>query len=115
MFDLSKREKLIILILAAILLAGLFVTAYQKSNSVIDVKIRAFDYAEEGAAIKKININEEDRDALTVLPGVGRSLAMRIVEYRNKNGPFASVEDIKKVSGIKDSLFNKIKDKITIE
>jgi competence protein ComEA len=46
---------------------------------------------------------------------VGRSLAMRIVEYRNKNGPFASVEDIKKVSGIKDSLFNKIKDKITIE
>ena len=48
------------------------------------------------------------------LPGVGESKAASIIEYRNKNGNFTKIEDIMKITGIKEGVFNKIKDKITI-
>jgi len=115
MFNLERRERLIILFLIAALLTGLSVVLYQKYNSIVDVKIRSFDY--EGAAenIKKININEATEAVFIRLPGVGKTLAGRIIEYRAREGNFRSIEDIKKVKGIKDSLFEKIKDSITIE
>lgn len=115
MFNLEKRERFIIIFLIALLLAGLSIIFYQKFNPVTDVRIRAFEYEGTSGGIKKININESDLTALTRLPGVGKSLAGRIVEYRNKVGNFRSVEDIKKVKGIKENLFEKIKDSITIE
>lgn len=115
MFDLEKRERLIILFLIAALLGGLSIIFYQKYNSVVDVKIRSFDYqgiVKEGV---KLNINQADEAALMRLPGVGKSLAGRIIEYRAVTGNFRSIEDIKKVKGIKDNFFEKIKDKIDIE
>ena len=63
----------------------------------------------------KININTADVAALTTLPGIGDSRAMDIIRYRETAGKFKTCEDIKKVSGIKDSVFNKICDKITVE
>lgn len=65
-------------------------------------------------ASDKININTADKAALEKLPGVGPSLAERIIEYRKNNGGFKEVADIKKVSGIGDSKFNQLKEKITI-
>ncbi|MDF2865820.1 MAG: hypothetical protein K0R72_638 [Clostridia bacterium] len=62
----------------------------------------------------KININEANESELQGLIGIGEATAKKIVEYR-KNGDFESIEDIKKVSGIGDSKFEKIKDKITVE
>lgn len=115
MFNLEKRERLIILFLAAMLLAGLSIILYRKSHSVIDVKIRSFDYEPSPGNVKKININEADEAGLMELPGVGKSLAGRIIECRDKEGRFRSVEEIKNVKGIKNSLFQKIKDNITIE
>ncbi len=115
MFNLEKRERLIILFLAAMLLTGLTIMLYQKSNSITDVKIRSFDYEAAPGNVKKININEADEAVLMGLPGVGKSLAGRIIEYRDKEGRFRSVEEIKNVKGIKNSLFEKIKDNITIE
>ena len=114
MFNLEKRERLIIIFLGVILLTGLSITLYQKSNSIIDVKIRPFGLGADNG-IEKININEADELSLIRIPGVGKSLAVRIVEYRDKKGPFRSVEEIKKVKGIKDSLFEKMKDSISIE
>ena len=48
------------------------------------------------------------------LPGIGEAKADAIVQYRTENGPFSAVEDILQVSGIKDAVFSKIKDQITV-
>jgi competence ComEA-like helix-hairpin-helix protein len=115
MFNLEKRERLIILFLAAMLLTGISIMLYQKYNSITDVKIRSFDYEPSPDNVKKININEADEAVLTGLPGVGKSVAGRIIEYRDKVGRFSSIEEIKNVKGIKNGLFEKIKYNITIE
>ena len=61
----------------------------------------------------KININEADVSELTTIPGIGETKAKAIVEYRKKN-KFNSIEDIKNVDGIGDSLFASIKESITV-
>lgn len=62
----------------------------------------------------KISINNASIQELVKIPGVGEAKAKDIVSYREKNGFFKTIEDIKQVSGIGDSLFEKIKDNITI-
>lgn len=61
-----------------------------------------------------ININTASREQLMTLPGIGEKVADRIIEYRDKNGRFSQKEDIMKISGIKEKLFSKISDKITV-
>lgn len=62
----------------------------------------------------KININKATVDELTNLPGIGKSRAEAIVEYRNSCGTFASIEDIKLVSGIKSGVYDQIKEYICV-
>lgn len=59
-----------------------------------------------------VNINSADREQLMTLPGIGQSKADKIIEYREKNGGFKSTEDLMLISGIKEGLYNKVKDKI---
>ena len=61
-----------------------------------------------------ININSASEDELTKIPGVGHSIAKRIIEYREQNGGFASVLEITNVSGIGNSKFNAMKDFISV-
>ncbi len=61
-----------------------------------------------------VNINTAGEDMLTSLPGIGQSKAKSIVEYRESNGKFLSIEDIKNVSGIGERLFEQIKELITV-
>lgn len=61
-----------------------------------------------------ININTADAALLSTLPGIGKVKAESIVAYREANGGFQTVEDIKNVSGIKDSSYDKIKELICI-
>ncbi len=61
-----------------------------------------------------VNINTADAAALQTLTGIGASRAQAIIDYRNENGSFESIEDIKKVTGIKDGMFAKIKDQIKV-
>ena len=63
----------------------------------------------------KININKASAEELTQLKGVGPSIATKIVEYRDKNGPFKSPEDITMVSGIGAKTYENNKDMIVIE
>lgn len=75
------------------------------------------DEKEENTAetpMGKININTADETALQTLDGIGETKAKAIIEYRNKNGNFKTIEDIKNVSGIGDSIYEKIKDNITV-
>lgn len=62
-----------------------------------------------------ININTASQSLLETLPGIGQSKAKDIIAYRKEKGPFLSIEDITNVSGIKDAVFSKIKDLITVE
>lgn len=62
----------------------------------------------------RININTADAGALKTLPGIGEAKAKLIIDYRQKNGPFKSTEDVTKISGIKGGLYEKIKDRITV-
>ena len=62
-----------------------------------------------------VNINKATENELSTLPGIGNSLATRIVEYRRQNGNFKTIEDIKNVSGIGESKFANIKDFISIK
>ena len=61
-----------------------------------------------------VDINTADAAELMGLSGIGQSKAESIIEYREKNGAFSAIEDITKVSGIGDGLFQKIKDKIRV-
>ena len=63
---------------------------------------------------EKVNINTADEKALDTLPGIGPAMAKRIIEYRETEGAFQSIEDIKKIRGIGDAKFAKLKDKICI-
>lgn len=62
-----------------------------------------------------ININTAGLDALESLPGIGPALAQRIVDHRNENGPFSTIEAIQDVSGIGPATFDDIKDLITVK
>jgi competence protein ComEA len=64
---------------------------------------------------KKININTAYAGDLQLLPGIGEVTAGRIIDYRERNGPFKKPEDIKKVKGIRDKKFEQIKDYIVVE
>ena len=62
-----------------------------------------------------ININKATEAELDTLPGIGPSLASKIVEYREQNGKFSTIEDIKNVTGIGESKYESIKDFICIK
>lgn len=61
-----------------------------------------------------ININTADMETLMKLNGIGKVKAKAIIEYREKNGPFKSIEEIKNVKGIGEATFQKIKDRIRV-
>lgn len=61
----------------------------------------------------KININTASKGELESLPGIGPTLAQRIIEYREENGLFSSAEDLLNVKGIGEKKLEKIKDQIT--
>lgn len=73
--------------------------------------------AQSGGSISEtenqlININTASKEELMTLPGIGESKAEKIISYREQNGRFSSAEGIMEISGIKDGLYNKIKDRI---
>ena len=61
----------------------------------------------------KINLNTADAAALMTLPGIGEAKAASILSYREEHGGFSSAEEIKNITGIKEGVYSKIKDRIT--
>lgn len=68
----------------------------------------------ESAGSGLININTASEKELTELPGIGESKAKAIIRYRQENGAFKSIEELKNVNGIGDGLFSKLCDLITV-
>lgn len=67
------------------------------------------------ATVGKVNINTADLVTLESLPGIGPSLAQRIIDYRELHGPFERIEDIMEVSGIGEATFEGMQDLITTQ
>ena len=67
-----------------------------------------------GSGKNLVNINTADQQTLMTLTGIGEAKAQSIIAYREENGAFAKIEDIKNITGIKDGVFQKIKDDITV-
>jgi competence protein ComEA len=68
----------------------------------------------EGQSPQKIDINRAEPWLLEALPGIGDVIAKRIVDYRSEHGPFRTIEDLLKVSGISQGTLENIKDYITV-
>ncbi len=92
------RHKALALALAALVAALSFAPVYSQST----------------AAKAKININTAPASELESLPRIGPKVAQRIVDFRTKNGSFKKIEEIMKVQGIGEKIYEQIKDMITV-
>ncbi|MDN3511480.1 MAG: helix-hairpin-helix domain-containing protein [Candidatus Jettenia sp.] len=63
----------------------------------------------------KVNINIATEDQIALLPGIGPKIAIEVVNYRTNNGNFQTIDDMKKVKGVGDKKFEKIKNFIAVE
>jgi competence protein ComEA len=71
-------------------------------------------YAQSAPPKAKININTASAAELESLPRIGPKVAQRIVDYRTKNGSFKKVDEIMKIQGIGEKIYEQIKDMITV-
>ncbi len=79
-------------------------------------RVKLYVYqTDEGFEPQKISINRADAWLLDALPGIGPALAEDIIQYREDNGPFASIEELMRVPGIGPAKFDGLKDLITVE
>lgn len=62
-----------------------------------------------------VNINTANEDTLTTLPGIGASKAKNIINYRESKGGFQTIEELMEIDGIKEGVFHKVKDLITVK
>jgi len=109
MLDFSKPERHLILVFLTVGLVFVGLSYFQKVSPKNNLEIVSAEghYA-------AININKAMPEQLERLPGIGPVLAQDIVSYREESGRFKKLQDIKKVKGIGDKKFEKIKDLITI-
>ena len=78
--------------------------------------VRTSRAAERSAApAELIDINTADKTTLQQLPGIGEALAERIIEERTANGPYASVDDLTRVSGIGESKLEALRPYVTVQ
>jgi competence protein ComEA len=92
--------------------AGLIGAAAQGAAGTVNAAGEGQGAGSSDAAL--VNINTADSSALQTLSGVGPVTAQKIIDYRESNGPFGNIEDIKAVSGIGEKTFDKLKDHICV-
>lgn len=125
-------EVRIVLVLTALLLVGGAFAIYQKSRAVINPEILIErierpvepssnvggperDFLRAMLSRNKINVNTAPADSLELLPGIGPTLAVRIIEFRESYGSFKNIGDLVSVSGIGPAKLQELKELITTE
>lgn len=109
----TKTEKILLLCAAAYLcLLGALYFRAPVSGTAVSAQVAASS-SEVVPAPVLVDINTADADALAELPGIGDTLARRIVKYREAHGPFEHAEDIQNVKGIGAGRFAAISGEIT--
>lgn len=84
----------------------------EEAKKLLDQALSSGTGSSEGR--RKVNLNTADKGQLMTLRGVGEAKADDIIRYRESHGGFQKIEDIMKISGIKEAAFQKIKDDITV-
>ena len=122
--NLTKPEKLAIIFLSALLLAGSILLYIKHSRTLKNITITQGNIKEEFTlqeveerlkASRRIYINSTDKEQLTNIPGIGEVLAARIIAYRDSHGKFYAAEDLLEVEGVGPKKFDKIKEYIKVE
>lgn len=83
--------------------------------SILAMSTSGISTSEGSQKDQKVNLNQADEATLSTLSGIGPSKAQSIISYREENGRFTTIEDLKKVSGIGEKTFEKLKDSITVK
>jgi competence ComEA-like helix-hairpin-helix protein len=115
----GKFWALITLLLIAVIVIG-GVVAWQNygPNHPIRITLAEESNAADGVIAEtepqKIDINRAEAWLLEALPGIGPSKAQAIIDYRQQNGGFSDISELLNISGIGQSIYNDIKDKITV-
>ena len=106
---------LIVMIIFTSILIGFFLG---RNTGRAEIQISKLPQATSASAaeqpVEKININTADAEQLQTLPGIGPTLAQRIIDFRNENGPFQTVTELTQVSGIGVEKLDQILDYITV-
>jgi competence protein ComEA len=133
-FSFTPQEVKAIIFLVVILLIGSGVTLYKKyhpdfapelllkENRQIEKKIAEPpkvslnpEDPDSKTSNKKINLNTATLQELDSLPGIGKELGKRILDYRESKGNFSSIEELQKIKGIGQKTFEKLKNLVTVE
>jgi len=109
MLNLTRQERQVILFLVSVALAGAGIDFFAKRNST------AKTFLCSPADIGRVNLNQADKETLMDISGIGEKISQRIIEYRQQNGAFQEIEELKKIKGITDYRFEKLKDSLFIK
>ena len=131
-FAFTKNEQKVFLFLSVIFLAGVAVKAYKAYIDPNDPP--QFDYAVSDSVFiarsatvmndslsataqhqRKIDLNTATKSQLVTLPGIGEAMAERIILHREEKGSFKSINDLKKIKGIGEKKFEKLKPHIEVK
>ncbi len=110
---MNPKERIVLGFLILSLGIGVGISLYNKK------RIKEATLVSQPLKVEKentplVNINTALEDELVSLPGIGPTIASRIIEYRNTHGPFKKKRDLLKIKGIGKRKFEELKDKITI-
>lgn len=107
----------VLLLLAGVFLAGILVMHFfpGKRQQESGYTVTTQRQGQEAVLPEKINLNTATASQLETLDGIGPKLAQRIIDDREANGPFASVDDLDRVSGIGPATVENLRDFVTVE
>ncbi|NQD66622.1 hypothetical protein HP456_11900 [Bacillus haikouensis] len=88
---------------------------YVPERGEVESDIPVIQGEQSGSDETKINLNSGTQEEFETLPGIGPAKAATFIQYREENGPFSKIEDIKDISGIGEKTFEKLKDYIFVQ
>lgn len=109
MFDLTRQERQVILFFVTIVLIGLGADFLLKRYSPVKTLIYF------NGNVDRVDLNTADRDLLMGVSGIGEKLAQQIIKYRDENGSFSDMEELKNIKGVTGYRYEKIKDALCVK
>ena len=104
MFSFTKQEKIVLIVLALIIFTGSTLNYVFKKYPQLNDIVNLID---SHKIYRKVNINKASKEELIEIPYIGDYTARQIIHYRQRKGPFTSIEQLKSVKGIREKNFKR--------